>query len=31
MAEMVYASRVEEARALLALLKGFDRLIVESV
>lgn len=31
MAEMVYASRIGEARELLALLKGFDRLITEAV
>lgn len=31
MAEMVYASRIREARDLLALLKDFDRLITESV
>ena len=31
MAEMVYASRIREARHLLALLKDFDGLITESV
>ena len=31
MAEMVYASRIREARNLLALLKDFDRLITEAV